>query len=491
MAFFKRRPHIPRPAEDGDGGNRPPTRKSRNKYDDYDSSEGPAGKVVFKRPNMATKGPRAGRDGPPPKRFSKPGPRFRDREEGSGESGGDWPKKPGGFKRGQGGDYGDKPSRGRQGEGPARPYGAGAKKEGSDRPYAAKREGSSRPYGTGSKREGSDRPYGGGAKRGAPSRPYGAGAKREDPPRSFNPVPKPGKASLKASQLLVLRTIVDREIPAALKRLSESEDKCLKVSQNILNHADDLANVKGELAEILADLDLESETQKALGAIGEKCDLISQKINVEASFGDLIGQRLIKITDFLESSLSIFEELIEEHGGAEAAKKAARAKPAVKTAKPAKPSKPGKVGKPAKADWQRDDEFAEDDYAEDDYDHDDYGHGDEADDEANDTAEGAAEGREGGEGEPLAAEARPKPEAPKKIKRAAKVTTVIRESVPAEGAQALEAAGLGEESPKPAKAAKKAAKEKKKALKKEELFGPDDEALTQDEVNDLVSKLFK
>jgi hypothetical protein len=217
---------------------------------------------------------------------------------------------------------------------------------------------------------------------------------------------------------------VDREIPAALKRLSESEDKCLKVAQTLLDHGDSLANAKQDLEALIEALPEDSESRPAMMAIAVKCDEISQSINIEASIGDLVGQRLLKITDFLESSLTIFQELIEEHGGAEP-KKATRAKPG--------------YGK------------AED-----------------------------GESRRG----PKAYRDHDGPKKPRKASKSEEDRELTDHDDPDNGeAEAVMA--------RPAAKAAKAAKEKKKAHEGEELFGPDDEALSQDEVNELVNKLFK
>ncbi|MDR2302624.1 MAG: hypothetical protein LBF38_11375, partial [Deltaproteobacteria bacterium] len=336
MAFFKRRPHVPNRGQNTDGGEGPPKRKSRNKYDDYVSADGPSGKLVYKRPNMKRKSYQDDGGDSPPRRFASPRGRSSD-----GDGGSDRPKSfrdnrdrddyghkgkgpsSGGYGRGQRNDYGGKPYRKDrdddqgQGSGPkkSRSFGSGPKREGFGRSHdsGSKWEGSSRSHDSGHKREGS-------------SRPHGSGPKREGFTRSHGPLGKPAKASLKPSQVLVLKTIVDREIPSSLKRLGEAEDKCLSVSQKLLDYADTLANVKLYIPDLLEDLPEDSDSRDALEQIGRTCDLIAQSLNVEASIGDLVGQRLIKVSDFLESSTSIFTEIIEEHGGAEAGPKSPRGK---------------------------------------------------------------------------------------------------------------------------------------------------------------------
>ncbi|MDR2387050.1 MAG: hypothetical protein LBE80_05625 [Deltaproteobacteria bacterium] len=360
MAFFKRRPHIPHVRRDDEGAERPYKRQSRNKYDDYASADSPSGKVVYKRPNLNRKSYRDDGGDSGSRRFAGPRDGHSDDQGGSdrpksfrdnrdrdnyGRRDKDSDKSSGGYGRPKRSDYGQKPFRKDRDEEPAygpkrasgRSFGPGPKREGRSQDSGSKWEGSGRSHDSGSKWEGSGRSFGSGPKRDGSSRSFGSGPKREGSRsfgpgqkregRSYGPVPKPTRPNLKASQLLVLRTMVDREIPSSIKRLSEAEDKCLSVSQKLLDHADALANLKLNLTNIVAELSEDSDSRPAFENMAEICDLISQSLNLEASIGDLVGQRLTKVSDFLESSTSILVEIIEEHGGPEPGKKSLRGKP--------------------------------------------------------------------------------------------------------------------------------------------------------------------
>jgi hypothetical protein len=228
---------------------------------------------------------------------------------------------------------------------------------------------------------------------------------------------------------LVLKTIVDREIPAALKRLSESEDSCLKASEALLSHSDEIAVARPGLIDALAKLPEGFEDAKVLEDLAGLLDRVSKNLNVVASFGDLVGQRLIKTIDFLESALPIVQEIIEEYTGPEK-NKASREKTGQKWAnepadrRPAQPNGdhfgPKKAGKTPKA-----------------------------------LAEEAVEADWEKEGHPPMETNNQEPKKP----------------------------ATGEKLAKP--------KKMKKAQKAGELFGPDDDGLTQEEVTELVNKLVK
>ncbi|MDR3135199.1 MAG: hypothetical protein LBU69_03795, partial [Deltaproteobacteria bacterium] len=168
MALFKRRPHKPTRPDDNLDGNLPPKRGARNKYDDYKSSDGPGGKVVFKRPNLK---PYPARPAWPP-RAGGPFKRFRDSEESfAGREGAP-------SRRGR--DGGNAPSSG---------FVRGPKREPGASPYPKFREDSGnsdawprdrdkdgyRPYKAGPKGHGERRPYDKGSSQGGDSQPYKPG----------------------------------------------------------------------------------------------------------------------------------------------------------------------------------------------------------------------------------------------------------------------------------------------------------------------------
>jgi hypothetical protein len=198
-----------------------------------------------------------------------------------------------------------------------------------------------------------------------------------------------------------LAALVDREIPTALKRLSEAEDKCLKTADSFLNQCasvEDLSPILSALSQsgpVAGDL----EAAGLVADLAARCSFIAETLNAESSFGDLIGQRLIKVTDFLEITQLILKEILDEFSD---------------RGDPAKPAR-----KPADRAARPDTE------------------------DAPDRAAGLKTAREAGENGPDE--------------------------------------GRGKTA--------KAPSEKRRAFRKNELFGPDDEAMTQDEINDLIKKL--
>jgi hypothetical protein len=129
------------------------------------------------------------------------------------------------------------------------------------------------------------------------------------------PAPRPGKPALKPSQVHALTAIVDRELPNALKRLSEAEDRCLSAATNLLDQASSLDGF-GEVLGLLSGLESVAADERATRHLSSLADIarkVSETINHEASFGDLIGQRIVKISEFLETVHVILQEILEEH----------------------------------------------------------------------------------------------------------------------------------------------------------------------------------
>ncbi|MDR0355976.1 MAG: hypothetical protein LBJ64_09645 [Deltaproteobacteria bacterium] len=348
MAFTKRRTKPPQEEQTDDAGYKPPKRKSIGKYDDYRTADGPQGKLVYKRPEKPKTGKFSGQSGGPKKssndKFSKdkfpndkplkgkfsndkfPKDKF---ERGPKKWSADGPKKPYADRKsfrddGDSARGGDKPFRSSAGRerGSDRPEGrrnldkpafaeSGPKSGPRTGPRTGPKTGANagpKPRRTDSFGSGGSGGYKG-SKSGSSfgSKPGGFGAPRKNAfPRA---VPKPTKSPLKASQTHALTAIINRELPSALKRLREADSSCLDSATKILDSIDALNSIIAELSSDNPPENLE-ETTESLKSVAEK-------LNCHSSFGDLVGQRISRVIDFLESIEPVLAEIAQEFQGGE------------------------------------------------------------------------------------------------------------------------------------------------------------------------------
>ncbi|MDR1296333.1 MAG: hypothetical protein LBO05_02960 [Deltaproteobacteria bacterium] len=375
MALTKRRPLVPKNEEETPPeGRRPHRRGNPGKYEDYQSAEGPHGRVLYKRPDRegdarrspgATPGRR--RIGPWADKPDKPGPseeggrrpwrkpevsyrtgrpgghkKFEDRgfmnkksdsrgsaggnnkrdDKGPGARGG-----PGGHKK-----YDDKgPGAGgyKKFEGKGRDdkeTGGGYKKferksrddkdSGGARKFEGKETGGYKKF---ERKSRDDKESGGGHKKPGAAGPGGykkfddKGGFSKDfkkgPAGSFRPVPKPVKPALKPSQLHALEAITDRELPLALKRLGEAEDQCVSAAGKCLDIAEKLNLIATSMLEDIPGLTSSPESvERQLAAIKS----LAEGLNQYSAFGDLVGQRITRVADFLETIDPILVELVAD-----------------------------------------------------------------------------------------------------------------------------------------------------------------------------------
>ncbi|MDR1052015.1 MAG: hypothetical protein LBP95_13300 [Deltaproteobacteria bacterium] len=378
MALTKRRPLVPKNEEETPPeGRRPRRRGNPGKYEDYQSAEGPHGRVLYKRPDRegdarrspgATPGRR--RIGPWADKPDRPGPseeggrrpwrkpevsyrtgrpgghkKFEDRDfmnkksDSPGSAGGynkRDDKGPGGHKKFEGketGGYKKFEGKGRD----DKETGGGYKKfEGKEtggykkferKSYDDKDSGGTRKFEgkeTGGykkfeRKSYDDKDSGGGHKKPGAAGPGGhkkfddKGGFSKDfkkgPAGSFRPVPKPVKPALKPSQLHALEAITDRELPLALKRLGEAEDQCVSAAEKCLDIAEKLNLIATSMLEDIPGLTSSPESvERQLAAIKS----LAEGLNQYSAFGDLVGQRITRVADFLETIDPILVELVAD-----------------------------------------------------------------------------------------------------------------------------------------------------------------------------------
>jgi hypothetical protein len=135
----------------------------------------------------------------------------------------------------------------------------------------------------------------------APSGSYSRGPKSAD----ARSLAKPFRSALKASQIAALKAAVDREIPQALKRLSEAQDRCRLSAEEVLTATE-------QLSELLSPPSDQSSPEENLETARQQAKALVSKLNTSASFNDLVGQRLMKVSEFLETLSPIFSEIVDE-----------------------------------------------------------------------------------------------------------------------------------------------------------------------------------
>jgi hypothetical protein len=119
---------------------------------------------------------------------------------------------------------------------------------------------------------------------------------------------------LKASQKHALSAILNREFPLAAKRLSEAENHCSNTAVSVLTQItmlDELSSVLTSIGQTEA-VSQDKELVERLSMVSAKFKNISQTLNTIASFDDLVGQRILKVSDFLDTAQPIFQEILND-----------------------------------------------------------------------------------------------------------------------------------------------------------------------------------
>ncbi|MDR1657427.1 MAG: hypothetical protein LBT47_07720 [Deltaproteobacteria bacterium] len=186
---------------------------------------------------------------------------------------------------------------------------------------------------------------------------------------------KPSQSALKASQSAALVAAADREIPTALKRLSEAENQLLKSAEQILKLGSSFQDVLDKLATFDQQAEPAADVVRTFKELLDSASKVANELSPLASFHDLVGQRLIKVSDFLEDLKAVLEEILEEQPQRKVRREEAIApkKPKAKSARPTITSSPIKdddddnEGEPEKSDGTQDhDDFESIDNFEDD-----------------------------------------------------------------------------------------------------------------------------
>jgi hypothetical protein len=508
MSQIKRRPLSPAKPENSDAPK--PTKPRRKKTDDYLSSDGPNGQVVYKRGD-------ANKYGGKPKPYDKRGPggpkdsrprsdKFKDsprRPFRSNQSSEDAPnyQRPNSSSRynkdrndrNERSDRGDRSDRSDRPARYDRDYQKPSQGQGEDR-YARydrndrseRSENRSPGYERSERNERNERSENrspgyersdkrpprrnsDGYSQSGPKQPWKSGAPRtpyRSPKTSSygDKAPKPTKSFLKASQSAALVAAIDREIPAAIKRLTESEDRLRKSAELILTLMESLQGVLESASNFSPNSNTAEDVTKTFKELFFPAHGLVGQLGQAASFDDLVGQRLMRVTDFLEDLKLILEEIIEDNPMPKAREKSSREKAASdKSSKSA--------NKPATKSSQKvktkpiifDDEYGPEDLLDDDIDgiiiFEDQ-EGDQESFQESDQDDTASDLKDQG-----------KPDKPEKQDKQDK--------------QGKASEGKKTKMNKMANTFKKA-----KDLANSSLFGPDDEAIDQTEVDELVDRLF-